>query len=249
MKSNMKAMPQYAYKRLAESWEHVLNGGFETAGGGGADIWANWQENALDGVIADETVFVHSGGHACKMTAGPGVDGYNLETLTVVPNTVQQVAFWTRGDGTRDGRWGIYDVTNGAWILNRGSNHTGVPGTTYAQVLYPLTVPAGCTSIFLMLAYPAVNGGIAYFDDVSVRMSGAVVARPCGLYAVEIFGGSATSSVAFYDATSATGTPMFEADVPAAKTRLIKIPGGINFSTACYAEVVGANSVVDIWYG
>ena len=44
----------------------LLNPGFETAGGGGADIWANWTEAAGDGALANEVVVIHEGVDAAK---------------------------------------------------------------------------------------------------------------------------------------------------------------------------------------
>src|SRR4030065_403093 len=48
----------------------ILNGGFETAGAGGADVWATWAETAGDGALANETTIVHGGREAGKDTAG-----------------------------------------------------------------------------------------------------------------------------------------------------------------------------------
>src|SRR3990170_1049333 len=50
--------------------EHLVNGGFETAGAGGADVWGSWTETAGDGALANETTLVHGGSDAAKITAG-----------------------------------------------------------------------------------------------------------------------------------------------------------------------------------
>src|SRR3972149_3921648 len=50
--------------------EHLANGGFETAGAGGADVWGSWTETAGDGALANETTLVHGGADAAKSTAG-----------------------------------------------------------------------------------------------------------------------------------------------------------------------------------
>src|SRR3990172_7900670 len=55
--------------RLGTEILAILNPGFEVAGAGGADIWANWVETAGDGALANETTEVHSGVDAAKMTA------------------------------------------------------------------------------------------------------------------------------------------------------------------------------------
>ena len=70
--------------------ELVVNPGFETAGGGGADVFANWEENAgHGGDISDEGVIVHSGSHACKISK-PAGDWRNVKSdnIVVVPGTL-----------------------------------------------------------------------------------------------------------------------------------------------------------------
>src|SRR3990170_8781110 len=61
--------------------EHLANGGFETAGAGGADVWGSWTETAGDGALANETTLVHGGSDAAKITAGANAQtkkGQNL---------------------------------------------------------------------------------------------------------------------------------------------------------------------------
>jgi hypothetical protein len=144
--------------------ELVLNPGFETAGGGGADIWADWTEVVFDGALADEGVLVHSGAHAAKITRGTA-DTQVYDTFAVTPLVQYTVRFWTRGDGTNAGRYGVYDFTHSAQILPLAT--TSIPGTVYQQVSVSFTAPAGCILAGVQLLCPAVLGGIAYFDDVS----------------------------------------------------------------------------------
>jgi hypothetical protein len=148
--------------------ERNTNIGFETAGGGDPDFWADWNESAGDGALADEGVLIHGGSHACKATAGATANTYvsrQLSSLTsLAPYTF---SFWTRGDGTYAGRYAIWDATNAAWIQTLTT--TGVTGTTYTQVVHHFTAPAGCVAVTLFLYCPADNTGIAYFDDTSLR--------------------------------------------------------------------------------
>jgi hypothetical protein len=146
----------------------ILNPGFETAGAGGADVFGTWTETAGDGAIADETTLVHGGAHACKLTGGATPPYYPqvYHTITVVPGQTYQLTFWTRGDGTNAGRYLVYDTNNVVSIT--GTLTTGVAGTTYTLVSKTFTAPAGCVSARVILVCPAVNGGIAYFDDVEV---------------------------------------------------------------------------------
>ena len=147
--------------------ELLSNPGFETAGAGGADVFANWVETAGDGTISDETTLVHSGSHACKQERGTTVIDILQQLAGIVPGQSYHFTFWTRGDGTNAGRYAVYDVTHATGIIAVTS--TGVSGTTYTKVSVDFTAPAGCVEIQLLLYTSAVNSSIAYFDDVSLR--------------------------------------------------------------------------------
>jgi len=156
--------------------ELLTNGGFETAGAGGADIWADVYESVGNGALADEVTLVHGGSHAAKLTAGASAntsirlyDGLTPTEVQVRPGDQCTLSFWTRGDGTNQGRYSVYNNTNGAFI--RSTVATGVPGTDYAQVSYSFTVPAGCYSINVNLVCSSVNTGVCYFDDVSLTVA------------------------------------------------------------------------------
>lgn len=156
----------------------IENGGFETAGAGGADVWGTWIETVGDGAIADEGTLVHGGSHAAKLTAGAtrntvirpsnisSANIYATNQIAVTAGVSYTLSFWTRGDGTNAGRYSIYDQNNAAFI--RSTVTTGVTGTSYTQVTYPFTAPAGCFQILITLWCPNVNAGVAYFDDVSL---------------------------------------------------------------------------------
>src|SRR3990170_5387916 len=144
----------------------ILNGGFETAGAGGADVWATWAETAGDGALANETTIVHGGSDAAKMTAGATANTKVAQTCGVIAGHVYILSFWTRGDGTNGGRYGVYDVSNSADIV--AAVATGVTGTTYTQKTATFIAPAGCISVRIDLWCPTTNTGVAYFDDVSM---------------------------------------------------------------------------------
>jgi hypothetical protein len=144
----------------------TANGGFETAGAGGADVFASWVEVAGDGAIANETTLVHSGGHAAKLTAGATANT-DLSSFSDVTPGNYLWRFYTRGDGTYQGRVAIYDVTHG-WTFLLPYQNTGVAGTVYTLVSIPFVVPAGCFQIMVKFVCSATNGGICYFDDADV---------------------------------------------------------------------------------
>lgn len=145
----------------------LLNPGFETPGGGGADIWANWVETAGDGALANEIVIVHQGVDAARITSGVTSNTKVAQTIAVVAGQQYRLRIWTRGDGVNAGRYGIFDVTNGVDIVAPTS--TGVTAAVWTMFDVEFTVPAGSISVRIDLWCPPVNGGICYFDATEVR--------------------------------------------------------------------------------
>ncbi len=146
----------------------LSNGGFETGGSGG-NTFASWTNDNGDGTIADEGTLILGGAHAAKLTAGASANTFLYQIRTVTPGLTYTYSFWTRGDGTRSGRYGVFDNTHSAWLVGFNTS-TGVAGTTYALVNRSFQAPAGCTQVALYCQCPATNAGIAYFDDVSLEV-------------------------------------------------------------------------------
>lgn len=146
--------------------ELIVNGGFETAGVGDPDFFGTWLEYAGTGAIANEATNFRSGAHAVKLSYVAS-SSYIRQPVTVTAGASYYVSFWTRGDGTHQGQYRIYDVTNAAWIA--AAIDTGVTGTDYALVSGTFTAPAGCTGASLYLYSPISAAGDAYFDDVSIK--------------------------------------------------------------------------------
>lgn len=145
--------------------ELLLNGGFEILDG--PDDFADWNEIfGGSSTVEDETLVVHSGNHAVKFTFVDDVNTYVRQTITVTPQTNYKLTFWTRGDGSVEGRYRVYDISNSKSII--GPVVTGITGTTYTQRAIYFSTPAGCSSIYIFMYAPSF-AGIAYFDDVSVR--------------------------------------------------------------------------------
>ncbi len=146
------------------------NGDFETAGGGGADVFAVWGEVASDGAIVRTTTageyHTDSGGAAAKLTAGPTLNTRIYQTYTVVPGKGYAFSFWTRGDLTNAGRYMVYDDTNAANIIALAS--TGITSATFTSIHVSFTAPALCTQVSVQLYCPAVNAGWACFDDAAL---------------------------------------------------------------------------------
>lgn len=149
--------------------ELLLNGGFETAGAGGADVFASWTESAGDGTIEITTTAgeFHSGTSACKMTSGPLANSGLSQIISVMPGRTYTITMWKRGDGTNSGRWSLWDQTNSAFIKTLGDGT--IIGTEYQRITYAFRAPNGCLQVLLNLRGAAANGGVAYYDDISMK--------------------------------------------------------------------------------
>ena len=153
--------------------ELCLNPGFETAGTGGADVFANWIEYHGDQVVRTTTAGeFRSGLAAAKVQCIDSSDSNVSQIFAVSPGQRYRLAFWARGDGTYSGRRVLRDLTNSAWIPPCvGYDSVGITGTTFQMYTEDFTIPAGCVSlrIYLYSPYFALGTVIAYFDDVSLR--------------------------------------------------------------------------------
>ena len=185
--------------------ELVSNPGFETAGGGGADVWASWGETASDGAIANEVVEVHGGADAAKLTQGASVATqlYSNGPVTVI-GKLYEVSFWARGDGATAGQYsvggnGIIQVT------------TGIPGAVYTKVInYFVATTTGSHRLYLKPG--GTNGDIAYFDDISIKE----VTSDTGIYntwitTVDVAGLDATEPVLFRNCAFVESEAVIEA--------------------------------------
>lgn len=162
----------------------LTNGGFETAGAGGADVWAFWSERVSDGALADETSVVYSdgGGHAAKITSGASKDTWVWRPqILVIPGETYTLRMYVRGDGTNSGRYAIYNNNDAGYITALTS--VSVTSATYTLKEFTVVVPSTCNTIRVYLAGPNANGGIAYFDAVSLVPASTTAMKPHGTYA------------------------------------------------------------------
>ena len=144
----------------------LSNPGFETAGGGDPDFWANWVEAVGSGTFANEVVIVHEGVDAMKFTGGVAAIITLYQDITVVAGLRYRLRFWTRGDGATDCNYGIRDMDAVEWVY--GPAPTGVTAAAYEMIAREFTAPAGCTNIRIYFQNPW-NGGTAYVDACEVR--------------------------------------------------------------------------------
>ena len=153
----------------------VVNGGFETLGAGGADVFATWVDQAGTGaaLVEDETgTAKDTGSHSLKMTHG--TDLWYAPRVTqdcsVTAGEQYRLSMRCRGDGTNAPHFTLFDNTHSTYITGNSNTAvtTGVTGTTYTEFSYDFTAPAGCSSVKIYLVPANVNGAVAYFDEVSL---------------------------------------------------------------------------------
>jgi hypothetical protein len=136
----------------------VANPGFETAGGGGLDVYDTWHE--VD--IPVDTALSHSGTHAVQLSLTASVHQH----ITVVPGNAHTLTFWAAGDAIYHGNYSVYDVTNAAYIIPLKS--TAVISTTYHQITEEFVTPAGCVEVIVALFASGMPASISRFDDVEL---------------------------------------------------------------------------------
>lgn len=158
---------RYLEDALDDSPELIGNGGFETADPYGTNTFDEWGELGTDGSIAQSGATSHSGSYSAAITAGASTDIQVGRTISVREGEIYDWVFWTRGDGTYDGRYEIFNNNTNTNIVSLTA--TGVTGTTWTEKTVQFTAPAGCSSISIRLRCPSTNGGVAYFDDVSLK--------------------------------------------------------------------------------
>jgi hypothetical protein len=158
--------------------ELVSNPGFEDAGGGGADVFADWSESAGDGSITDDTSIYYSGAHSCKLTAGASANTYVSQTFSVSADLMYLISFYVRGSGAVAPRYAVYDVSNSQYIISVGSAENTT--ASFVQRLIAFLAPASCSSIRVELYCPTINTASGWFDDVSVQRCSAGPAQIVG---------------------------------------------------------------------
>lgn len=143
----------------------LTNGGFETAGGGGSDVFATWVEYVGDGSIVQDSITVHGGTYSCKLQAGLSENTNLYQARTVSPGKSYHLEFWQYGSGYYGCRYGVYDANHGTWIVGLTECSAKI-GWEHVQKAF--TVPAGCASIRIYFYCPNYIGEIGYIDDVSL---------------------------------------------------------------------------------
>lgn len=155
----------------------LLNGGFEDAGAGGADVFANWTEFTDGGKLtltqATATPAPNSGTYYCEMYSVSATGtGHVYQDVTVQEGTYYRLSYYSRiGTIYADqmGRVGVYDNSNSEWIISK--EPTGLfSSLEWQQGTHFFTVPTGCTSIRIYLYQSVISDTYVYYDDVKLEV-------------------------------------------------------------------------------
>jgi hypothetical protein len=164
--------------------ELLSNTGFESAGGGGADVFANWSEatSGRTSSVSDETVNFHTGAHSAGLSAfGDGASYASIaQNIVTTASTAYVLSFWVfdLGTGTSELSYSIYDNTGSASIKTGNVVMTGAAGWTQRTITF--TTPAGCISTeikFIVGPFSSFTTAMYYVDDVSAKASAGSTSR------------------------------------------------------------------------
>ena len=77
----------------------VQNGGFESAGGGGADVFANWTEWSPLSEIYRNSLYKYAGTYSCSIAAQSS-QGYVSQSMSTKQNANYVLSFWLKSQST-----------------------------------------------------------------------------------------------------------------------------------------------------
>ena len=145
----------------------LVNPGFQRLGAGAPDVFEHWVEVFGDGTIAagEAAGEFHTGGRSLKITSGATFNTQAQTTLVMIAGETYRISGWNRGDGVNKGRiriWAGVDMFPG-W----SDDPIGTDSVIWTPFSADFVSPANGT---LYVFGPAVNGGVAYFDNLSFRM-------------------------------------------------------------------------------
>lgn len=135
--------------------ELISNPGFETAGGGGADIFGSWTEyNGGTGTVSDELVIINAGAHAVRLI---GLDASNYAGVyQQILTATHQYTYSFRARNAVTGNMAVYVGDTNLISVTLNTNYTTYSGTTT------------CSGVGRFYLDESTNA-TAYIDTVSVK--------------------------------------------------------------------------------
>jgi len=148
----------------------LLNPSFETFAGtaddGLTDSFTNWTASGTDASnLCEASGTAFAGTYAAMFTYVDGRPDIQSDNLGVTAAETYRLRFWTRGDGTEQGAYHVYDVANAADII--AITDTGVTSSDWDEVTKEFDAPAGCGTAYVRFYGPDA-AGVAWIDDVRI---------------------------------------------------------------------------------
>jgi hypothetical protein len=134
----------------------VLNGGFETAGGGGADVFASWTEStAGTSAISQDAVTFRGGLASCKIVVDGSGDAAGVKQTVLTGAKHYRLSLWAKADV----------ACAVAFNSNDTANAIATPTLTTSWAFYSYDFTAAGTVLGL---YCSAAGRTVNFDDVTL---------------------------------------------------------------------------------
>jgi hypothetical protein len=148
----------------------TLNGGFETAGGGGADVFANWTEvTSGSSTINRDTSIFYAGTASCRFDLDITGSSVNLQSVTFARNKRYRVSCFARST-----------ATNGRLAVNVGSASFSAFGAvldnlSWQERVFEFVTEGGGTDTFTIGRFVGSLNGSIWIDNVTFTRIGAIV--------------------------------------------------------------------------
>lgn len=143
------------FVNIIDSSTPLLNGGFETLGGGGADVWGSWTESTAGAsTLTDEGVLVHAGSHAAKFVVDGSNSAVSIAQTVLTTGHKYSASVWARGA-----------VGSEQIIIGDTSTNWSTPTLTAAYAQYSGQGTAGATSFNIKRSSASQT---FYIDDVTL---------------------------------------------------------------------------------
>ena len=149
--------------------ELIENGGFETLGGGGLDVFANWEE-AKEYIVDKTLAYTHGGTYACWLGAGEAHYDNVHQTVAVTEGSTYRLKFWSYYEYGK-ARYGVYDEKNEVWLISI-TDATGDTEFQWNETSVLFSIPTGqayvCDSVTIYLFCSEGTEQSVYVDDVTL---------------------------------------------------------------------------------
>ena len=148
----------------------TLNGGFETAGGGGADVFANWAEvTSGSSTINRDTSIFYAGTASCRFDLDITGNSVSIQSATFARNKRYRVSCFARST-----------ATNGRLSVNVGSTSFSPFGAvldnlSWQERVLEFVTEGGGSDTFVISRFSGSLNGSIWIDNVTFTRIGAIV--------------------------------------------------------------------------